>query len=96
MAWPSILEKHFLLSRQVAVDNPDLKQLALLTNVRELSFVVGSRYARVNIFLLEESKETTKVEIRYINITSAGKNFFDYKNDTQVGRIFKRIEELVK
>ena len=72
----------------------DERQILLFTKIRETSLFVGSRYARINVYLRAAANNETEVEIRYLTVTSAMfKSFNSYKNDRAVERIFKHIEE---
>jgi len=73
------------------------KQTLLLTEIRETSLFIGSRYARLNAYLRETANNETEVELRYLTVTSVPfKSFNMYKNDGAVERIFKHIEEELK
>ncbi len=81
---------------QAATDDTDRKQILIFTEVRQTPFMLGTRYAKMNIFVRRLS-ETTEVEIRYVTITSTLlKSFENYKNDSAVARIFEHIEKLLK
>ncbi|MCK5012351.1 MAG: hypothetical protein KAS66_00880 [Candidatus Omnitrophica bacterium] len=70
------------------------KQTLIFTEVRQASFFVGSRYARINAYLNETANNETAVEIRYLNVTLVMfKSFYRYKNDHAVEHIFSKIEE---
>jgi len=72
------------------------EQVLLFTRVRQTSFFIGSRYARMNIYLRVLSDKATEVEIRYLNITTVPfKHFHDYTNDASIERLFKHIEGLL-
>ena len=69
-------------------------QILILTEVRQISFFIGSRYARINVYLHEIADNETEVEIRYLTVTSVMfKSFYGYKHDQAVERIFTTIEE---
>jgi hypothetical protein len=73
----------------------DEKQLLIITEVRQTPLVVGTRYARMNIFL-RSKKEISEVEIRYLTMSSVTfKTVKDYANDSEVKRIFGRLEEIL-
>jgi hypothetical protein len=69
------------------------KQTLLFTEIRQTSFFVGSRYARLNAYLRATADHETEVEIRYLTVTSVPfKRFHHYKNDRAIERIFRHIE----
>lgn len=83
---PSVFE------RRAALAGQDLRQMLLFTDIRETKFFLGTRYARMNIYVREKEKNTVDVEIRYVTITSLPfKSFSDYKHDATVARIMKQI-----
>ena len=84
---PSVYE------RNRALEEGEGKALLIFTDVRRTPFFLGSRYARLNIYLRGGDK-VTEVEIRYLTLNSlALKTFRHYKNDAAAERIFKKIEE---
>lgn len=73
------------------------RQTLLFTEVRQTSMFIGSRYARINVYLREVSENSTTMEIRYLTVTSlVFKNFTNYKNDAAVTRLFDYIEKKLK
>ncbi len=72
------------------------KQILMFTDVRQTAFFLGTRYAKMNIYVRSLS-DGTEVEIRYITVTSTPfKTLKNYKNDNAVQRIFDRIEKALK
>jgi len=70
-------------------------QTLLFTRVRETSLVVGSRYARLNAYVREGDDHSCEVEFRYVTVSSATvKNFYNYRKDHLIEKMFKRIEDL--
>ena len=87
---PSVYERNRLLEEEGG------QAILLFTDVRRTSFFLGSRYARLNIYL-RGSDRVSDVEIRYLTLNSlAIKTFRQYKNDAAVERIFHKIEENLK
>ena len=81
---------------QLLTGDADRKETLIFTNVRQTPFILGTRYAKMNI-LVRRLSETTEVEIRYVTITSTVfKSFENYKNDSAVARVFEQIEQLLK
>jgi len=74
------------------------KQILILTELRQTPLFVGTRYAKLNIFIQSVDDNSTEVEFRYLRITSfAFNNFYRYKNDRLAQRIFNNVEkELAK
>ena len=70
------------------------KQTLIFTEVRQVPFFVGSRYARVNAYIHETANNETQVEIRYLTVTSVMfKSFYGYKHDQAVEYLFSKIEK---
>jgi len=70
------------------------KQTLIFTDINQLSFFAGSRYAKLNVFLRVTADKATEVEVRYLKVTSVMfKTFYNYKNDRLAEHIFNRIEE---
>lgn len=74
-----------------------VQQILLFTDVRQMPLFVGTRYARMNIYLQSTAENTTEIELRYLTITSVSlKNFQNYRNDRFAEKFFARIETLLK
>ena len=73
---------------------PEAKQIVLSTEVRQMPFFLGTRYARVNAHIYSLEHSSTAVEIRYLTVTSVPfKSFNSYRNDRAAERILKTIKE---
>ncbi|MCB9772591.1 MAG: hypothetical protein H6754_08595 [Candidatus Omnitrophica bacterium] len=73
----------------------DENQLLLVTTVRPTPMLVGTRYARMNIYL-RSKKDVSEVEVRYLTTTSTAlNNFSTYNNDSAVKRFFMRLDEVL-
>lgn len=73
----------------------DENKLLLVTAVRPTPMLVGTRYARMNIYL-RSKKEVSEVEVRYLTTTSTAlNNFSTYNNDGAVKRFFARLDEVL-
>lgn len=73
----------------------DENQLLLVTAVRPTPMLVGTRYARMNIYL-RSKKDVSEVEVRYLTTTSTAlNNFSTYNNDSAVKRFFNRLDEIL-
>ena len=84
---PSVYE------RNRVVEEGEGQAILIFTDVRRTPFFLGSRYARLNIYL-RGGEKVAEVEIRYLTISSLTfKTFRSYKNDAATERIFKKIEE---
>lgn len=82
---PSVYEKN---------ETNDLteRELLFVTEVRQTSFFLGTRYARMNIFLRSQ-KNISEIELRYITVTSTFiKTFRNYGDNATLKRIMERIE----
>lgn len=72
------------------------EQTLLFTRIRETSLVVGSRYARLNAYIRSGDDHSCEVEIRYVTVSSTTvKNFYNYRKDNLIEKMFNRIEELI-
>jgi len=81
-----------LVYEQSDVNDLSDQQILLVTDVRQTPLFVGSRYARLNIFLRSQ-KNISEVEIRYYTVTNVGiKNFKSYGDKGAMRRIMERIE----
>lgn len=88
---PSVFE------RNKATDTPGVRQILLFTNVRQMPLILGTRYARMNVYLQSTPDNTTEIELRYLTVTSVSlKNFQNYRNDGYAQKFFTRIESLLK
>ena len=70
------------------------RQVLLFTKIRKTSMFLGSRFAKMNIYVRSGSDNITEVEIRCITVNSVVFNkFTSYKKDRAVERIFEHIQE---
>lgn len=73
----------------------DEDQVLLVTVVRPTPMLIGTRYARMNIYL-RSKKDLSEVEVRYLTTTSTAlNNFSTYNNDSAVKRFFERLSEVL-
>jgi len=83
-----------IFEREREIPDSSRQQTLIFTDIRQLSFFVGSRYAKLNVFLQVTADKATEVEIRYLRVTSLPfKTLNNYKNDRLTNRLFKRIEK---
>jgi len=83
-----------LFERERESQDSSRQQTLIFTDIHQFSFFVGSKYTRLNIFLLITADKATEVEIRFIKVTSIPfKTFTKFKNDRLMDRLFKRIEK---
>ena len=83
-----------LFERRHESEDTSRSKTVIFTQIRQLSFFVGSGYSRLNVFLNVTVDKATEVEIRYVKVTTIGpKTFNNFKNDKLVNRLLKRIEE---
>lgn len=86
-----------IFERNKSTDNPQIKQILLFTDVRQTAFILGTRYARMNIYLQSATESATDVELRYLKVTSVSlKNFQNYRNDRFAEKVFARIAAILK
>jgi len=86
-----------LFERERATEDGDGQQSLIFTEIREISFFLGTRYSRINVYLRKMSDGAMEVEIRCLKVTSVMfKELYGYKNDRAAERIFQRIEESLK
>lgn len=79
-----------------AADREGSRQILLLTEIRQTSLFIGTRYLRLNVYLRETQDKTTEMEIRYLAVNAFFfKTFYHYKNDKLAERIFKHIQALL-
>ena len=80
-----------------STESEDARQVLLFTEVRQTALFLGSRFAKMNIFLRSISKNETEIEIRYLTVTSVTfKDVYSYRKDSFVNKVFKLIDEKLK
>ncbi|MFA5087443.1 MAG: hypothetical protein WC552_00245 [Candidatus Omnitrophota bacterium] len=85
---PAVYEQVFSLP------GADKKQILIFTSIRQTPLFIGTRYAKMNIFLGESGDNNTEMEIRYLTVNSVlFKNFESYKNESAVKRILEHISK---
>ena len=88
---PSVFE------RTASGGDPQQKQILIFSKVRQMSLVLGSRYARINVYIRGKADSETEIEFRYVNVSSVFvKDFYNYRKDHLVDRMLQHIESLVK
>jgi len=74
---------------------PGTQNILLITKVRQTALLIGSRYAKMNIFL-NSTDGVSEIELRYVTVTSLPfKNFVSYKNDSAAERFFGRFDQVL-
>ena len=74
----------------------DSQQTLMMTKIRQTPLFIGTRYAKMNIYL-RSIDNLTEVEIRFLTVTSLPfKNIKNYHNDGAAQRVFNCIDELLK
>ena len=82
-----------IIYEQNLIETVNQQQALIITEVRQTPMVVGTRYARLNVFLRSQ-ENVSDVEIRYLTITSLPlKSIRSYENKGAVERIFGHIKE---
>lgn len=85
---PSVYE------RSVVIEGENVNRVLIITEVRQLGFFLGTRYARVNVNLHSSNDISTEVEIRYLTANSMGfKTFYNYRHDKTAERLLRSIEK---
>lgn len=73
--------------------NSQYQATLLFTNIRQTALFLGTRYAKMNIYL-RELADGTELEIRYLTVTSTPlRSFESYRNDSAVQKFFERIDQ---
>ncbi|VAX37557.1 hypothetical protein MNBD_UNCLBAC01-1947 [hydrothermal vent metagenome] len=73
------------------------QQTLLITGIRKMGLFVGTRYAKLNIYIRTGSGNVSEVEIRYLSVNSTlVKNFYNYKHDKSAERLFLYIESALE
>lgn len=73
--------------------NLDGENLLLITQTRQTPMFLGTRYARMNIYI-RSNQGVAEVEVRYLTITSIfPKNFRSYKNESAAERFLGLVEQ---
>jgi hypothetical protein len=84
-----------LVYEQDRIHDLDEQKVLLITKVRQTSLIIGTRYAKMNIYI-RSKKNISEIEIRYLTINSLPlKNFQNYRNDSAVERIFTQINRFL-
>jgi hypothetical protein len=85
-----------VFEQQGATNDLNEKQILIFTEVRQTPLFVGTRYAKMNIFIRSKGK-LSEVEIRYLTVNSLPlKNFQSYQNKSAADRVFDCIAGLLK
>jgi len=85
---PSVYE------RSIVIEGENVNRVLIITEVKQLGFFLGTRYARININLHSSNDVSTEVEIRYLTANSMGfKTFYNYKHDKTAERLLRSIEK---
>ena len=75
---------------------PGQRQILIFTEIRQTALFVGTRYARINVYLNAPSPTTVNAELRYITVTSVPfKSFNSYRNDGFAKRLFDHVEKIL-
>jgi len=84
-----------IVYEQDRINDLDEKQVLLLTTIRQTGMFLGTRYAKMNIYL-RSKKEVSEVELRYVTITVTPlKTLTSYRNDSAAQRILDHVEKLL-
>lgn len=95
MGWQLDETTNPVIYEQDRTSDLDEKQVLLITTIRQTGLFLGTRYAKMNIFI-RSKKNISEVEIRYITVTSLPlKTFTTYSNDSSVKRLFSHLEKIL-
>jgi len=84
-----------IVYEQDRINDLDEKQVLMLTTIRQTSMFLGTRYAKMNVYLRSKN-EISEVELRYVTITVTPlKTLTSYRNDSAAKRIFEHIEKIM-
>lgn len=85
-----------LFEHSPATEIPGQKQILIFTEVRQTALFIGTRYARINVYLNAASPDTVNAELRYITVTSLPfKSFNSYRSDGFAKRLFEHVEKIL-
>ena len=76
---------------------PDLdeREILLFTKIRQTPLMVGTRYAKINVFVRSKA-EISEIEIRYLTTTSVSfQKMESYQDDSAVERMFARCADVL-
>ncbi len=72
-------------------------EILVFTEIKQSAMVLASSYVTLNALLRSTDANHTEVEIRYLSMTAMFfKTVNSYQNDRVVGKIFKKIEQILK
>ena len=87
---PSIFE------RNEAVDTPLLEKVLIITDVKENSFFVGTRFSRLNVYVQSVDESKSDVEVRFLTVTSMPySSIRSYEHEYSSERILDKIEDAI-
>ena len=75
-------------------EDSEVKQVMLITDIKQGSFILGTAYTRLNIFIVSSQANETDIELRYLTIKSFPlKSFTSYRKDHAANQILDKIEK---
>ena len=87
---PSIFEQN-----KVTYD-PTVEQIVLISEVKDIPLFLGTRHARVNVFLTSTDQQTTNMEIRYLTVNSIlFGQFENYKHGIATEHLYNDIKKIL-
>ena len=70
------------------------EQTLIITDTRQTAFILGTRYARINLLIRTIDVTSTEVEIRYMTITQIPfKSFYSYNKKVFAEKVFRLISK---
>jgi len=86
-----------LYERAWQIDDPAIKHTLILTKYSTSNYFVSSQNIVLNAYVRSNLDATTDVELRYLNVSTISyKNFFKFRNDDLIEKIYTKIEENLK
>lgn len=80
-----------------ATYDPTVKQVLLITKIKNLPLFLGTRYARMNVYLTSSGDKATDLEIRYLTVNSIlFGSFNNYKHPIAVENLHENIQQRLK
>ena len=77
--------------------DPNTQQILLITNTKDIPMFLGTRYARLNVYLTSADVNQTDLEIRYVTINAAMFGSFEnHKHPIAVDNLYNDIDKLLK
>jgi len=95
MGWAIKEEKDpGIYERAWKLEDPSIEHVLIFTEYNKSNFFVHSKNTVINAYIRENKSGSCDVELRYLSVTTHFfKEFFTYRNDKLINKIYKSIEE---